>query len=387
MAHRLSKAQKASRGNNQGEPSSDATPPTGRSGSGTAQALVAMSRVRWAAVVLGLVLLIGVVVVGIWSPEWGKGPAPEGMVWIPGGRFLMGTDDPHPFFADAHPIHEVEVSGFWMDETEVTNAQFARFVEATGYVTTAERTPTKEQIMAYLPRGWSEPPPEKLVPGSFVFDPPASAVPWDDESLWWKWVPGACWKHPEGPGSTIADRMDHPVVHVSWEDAQAYARWAGKRLPTEAEWEYAARGGLVQQPYPWGDAEPDADGYWRCNIWQGEFPHRNTLEDGYYRTAPVKAFPPNPYGLYGMAGNVWEWCQDWYRPDYYAHSPRYNPRGPEISYDPSRPHEALIPKRVQRGGSFLCSFGFCARFKVYGRGKGDVDTGTSHLGFRCVKDR
>ncbi len=313
------------------------------------------------------------------------GPPPPGMVWIPGGTFLMGTDDPHPFFADARPVHEVVVDGFWMDETEVTNAQFAEFVAATGYVTTAERAPTKEQILAYLPPGAPEPPDELLVPGSLVFVMTERPVPWDNEGQWWRWVPGACWRHPEGPGSSIADRMDHPVVHVSWHDAAAYAQWAGKRLPTEAEWEFAARGGYVQKPYPWGDDAPGAGGVWRCNIWQGRFPYQNTREDGYVRTAPVKAFPPNPYGLYGMAGNVWEWCQDWYRPDYYAVSPRHNPPGPEISFDPSRPHEALIPKRVQRGGSFLCSEGFCARYKVYGRGKGDVDTGTSHLGFRCVK--
>jgi formylglycine-generating enzyme required for sulfatase activity len=318
---------------------------------------------------------------------WGS--APPGMVWIPGGKFAMGTNDSNPRFFDARPEHEVEINGFWMDETEVTNEQFAKFVEATGYVTVAEQKPTLEQIMANLRPGAEPPPPEALVPGSLVFVPSDGPVPWSDEANWWKWTPGACWKHPEGPGSDITSRMNHPVVHVCWKDADAYCQWAGKRLPTEAEWERAARGGLVGKKYAWGDEAPDAGGKWRCNIWQGEFPWKNTLADGYLRTAPVKTYPPNAYGLYEVAGNVWEWCADWYTPDYYKDSPKKNPRGPEKSYDPRvRPNEnPYTPKRVMRGGSFLCSDGFCARYKPYGRGEGDIDTGQSHVGFRCAKDR
>jgi formylglycine-generating enzyme required for sulfatase activity len=312
------------------------------------------------------------------------------MVWIAGGKFQMGTDDPHSYFRDARPVHEVEVDGFWMDATEVTNSQFAKFVEATGYVTVAEKAPTLESIMNNSPPGTPPPPPEVLVPGAVVFTPPAGPVPWNDESGWWRWTPGANWRHPEGPESDLKGRENHPVVHVCWLDADAYCKWAGKRLPTEAEWEYAARGGLAGKAYVWGDESPGAGGRWRCNIWQGEFPHKNTAHeggDGYTGTAPVGSYPPNGYGLYDMAGNVWEWCADWYRPDYYRHSPAKNPTGPTSSYDPSRPQEnPWMPKRVQRGGSFLCSDTFCSRYKPYGRGKGDIETGQSHVGFRCVKD-
>lgn len=313
-----------------------------------------------------------------------EGPAPPGMVWIPGGTFRMGTTDLNRHFFDA-PEHEVEVGGFWMDETEVTNEQFAAFVRATGYVTVAEQKPTLESIRAGLPPGSPDPPPEVLVPGSLVFTPPPGPVP-NHHGYWWKWVPGACWKHPEGPGSDIAGRMNHPVVHVAWPDAVAYAKWAGKRLPTEAEWEFAARGGLVGKKYVWGDEAPDAGGQWRCNIWQGDFPHANSKADGYGRTAPVKSYPPNAFGLYDMAGNVWEWCSDWYRPDYYLHSPRRNPIGPPSSFDPQEPNP-LAPKRVTRGGSFLCSDAFCSRYKPYGRGRDEVESGQSHVGFRCVKDK
>jgi sulfatase modifying factor 1 len=315
------------------------------------------------------------------------GPAPAGMVWIPGGKFRMGTSDPHPHFGDA-PEHDAEVGGFWMDETEVTNAQFAEFVKATGFVTVAEQKPTLKSIRAGLPPGEPDPPPEKMVPFSLVFVPPDSPPPDPrDVSAWWKPVPGASWRHPEGPGSDIADRMDHPVVQVCWKDAAAYAKWAGKRLPTEAEWEFAARGGLAGKKYVWGDEDPGAGGKFRCNMWQGDFPWRNSLADGSLRTAKVRSFAPNGYGLYDMAGNVWEWCNDWYRPDTYLVGSRRDPKGPEDSFDPN-PMEPnpLLPKRVQRGGSFLCSDGFCSRYKPYGRGKGDVDSAASHEGFRCVKD-
>ena len=296
----------------------------------------------------------------------------------------MGTNEGGRLFADAAPVHKVSVSGFWMDQHEVTNREYAEFVAATGYVTIAEKAPSLEAIMRNLPPGAPEPDPEKLVPGSLVFSPPSEAVPWNDVGNWWAWVPGACWKHPEGPGSDLTGREDHPVVQIAFADAMAYCEWAGKRLPTEAEWEFAARGGLVGKAYVWGDEEPEEGGKFRCNKWQGEFPHRNTRADGYVRTAPVGQYEPNGYGLYDMAGNVWEWCSDWYTPDYYRLSPQKNPQGPASSYDPNEPNPYL-PKRVQRGGSFLCSDKFCSRYKPAGRGKGDIDTGLSHLGFRCVR--
>ena len=246
-----------------------------------------------------------------------KSPAdgPPGMVWVGGGEFTMGTDSDLGW-PDEKPAHRVRVDGFWMDEHEVTNAQFRAFVEATGYVTTAEKAPRLEEVMAQLPPGSPPPPKENLVPGSLVFTPPAGRVNLDDVSQWWAWTPGANWQHPEGPGSSIEGKDDHPVVHVSWDDAVAYARWASKRLPTEAEWEFAARGGLDGQPYVWGNERP-SDTQIHANIWQGEFPHQNTVKDGFARTAPVQSFLPNGYGLYDMAGNVWEWCADWYQRDLY----------------------------------------------------------------------
>jgi len=297
------------------------------------------------------------------------GPAPEGMVWVPGGTFWMGADDPS--MSDARPVHEVTVDGFWMDRTEVTNRQFARFVAATGYVTVAERKPD--------PKDFPGAPPENLVPGSLVFTPPAGEVSFEDPLIWWRYVPGASWRHPEGPETTIEGKDHYPVVQVCWDDAMAYARWAGKRLPTEAEWECAARGGKVRTRYVWGDTlRPD--GTWPANIWQGHFPDRNSAADGFARTAPVASFPPNGYGLFDMAGNVWEWCADWYRPGYEV-SPDHNPQGPSSSYDP---HEPGVAKRVQRGGSFLCSDQYCTRYLPGARGKGSPDSGASHVGFRCA---
>lgn len=296
---------------------------------------------------------------------------PEGMVWIPGGQFWMGGE---PQFADAQPVHLVYVDGFWMDRTEVTNAEFERFVEATNYVTVAERTPTAEEIPGALP--------EQLVAGSIVFQPPDEAVPLNDIRGWWGYMPGADWRHPEGPASNLDGREDHPVVHVCWEDATAYARWADKRLPTEAEWEFAARGGLDRKRYVWGNRAPGKDG-WPANIWQGNFPNQNTQADGFVRTAPVGSFDANGFGLYDMSGNVWEWCADWYRPDYYQVAARRNPRGPDESYDPDEPG---IAKRVQRGGSFLCSDQYCTAYRPGVRGKGEVKSAAAHLGFRCVRD-
>jgi len=262
-----------------------------------------------------------------------------------------------------------------MDRTEVTNEQFERFVNATGYVTVAEQQPRREDFPAA--------PPERLVPGSIVFVSPTEEVPLDDYLSRFKWTPGANWRHPEGPGSNLAGREKHPVVQVCWDDAVAYAQWANKRLPTEAEWEFAARGGLDRKRYCWGD-ELKPGGRWMANIWQGRFPNENTAEDGFKGTAPVGSFPPNGYGLYDMAGNVWEWCADWYRPDYYRNSPFANPKGPPDSYDPNEPG---IPKRVQRGGSFLCCVGYCFNYRPSARMGCTPDTGMSHVGFRCVMSK
>jgi sulfatase modifying factor 1 len=320
---------------------------------------------RLVAVIVGILGLAGA---GLAVRALVFNDAPEGMVWIPGAEFWMGDET----FADAPP-HLIHVDGFWMDKTEVTNAQFDRFVKETGYKTVAERKPD--------PRDFPGVPEEKLVPGSIVFTPPAETVPLTDHYRWWQYVPGACWSHPEGPGSDWKGRENHPVVHICWEDAVAYAKWAKKRLPTEAEWEFAARGGLDRKPFVWGD-ELKPGGKWRTNIWQGQFPNKNTAEDGFVRTAPVASFEANGFGLHDMAGNVWEWCADWYQPEYYKVSPKRNPQGPESSHDPNEPG---IPKRVQRGGSFLCSDQYCVRYRPGGRGKGAVDSGQSHAGFRCVR--
>ena len=302
------------------------------------------------------------------------GPAPEGMVWIPGGEFWMGADE----FPDAQPWLRAYVDGFWMDRTEVTNEQFAKFVEATGYATVAERTPRAEDFPGA--------PPENLVAGSVVFSPPEHPVALNDHFQWWSYVNGANWRHPEGPPSGIKDRGRYPVVHIAYEDALAYAKWAGKRLPTEAEFEFAARGGLDRKPYAWGD-DLKPNGKFMANTFQGHFPDKNAAEDGYERAAPVASFPPNGYGLYDMAGNVWEWTSDWYRHDHYRtlaaqRTAARNPQGPADSFDPSEPG---VEKKVHKGGSFLCTDQYCARYIVGGRGKGEPDTGTNHLGFRLVR--
>jgi sulfatase modifying factor 1 len=320
----------------------------------------------------------------IWS-GWAPSPSdgPPGMVWIPGGEFTMGTDGKLGW-VDEKPAHRVRVAGFWMDESEVTNAQFRKFVEAKGYVTTAEKPPDLEEILRQSPPGTPPPPKEKLVPGSLVFQPTAGPVDTRDYTQWWHWTPGASWRHPEGPGSSIKGKEDHPVVHVSWDDAIAYAKWAGKRLPTEAEWERAARGGLEGKPYVWGDEKPtDTKAF--ANIWQGAFPYRNTAADGFVRTAPVKSFKPNGYGLYDMAGNVWEWCSDLYRVDLYRQRAGkgviVNPSGPSVAMDPRNPR---AQSRVQRGGSFLCNDSYCGRYRPSARHGCSPDTGMSHVGFRCV---
>jgi formylglycine-generating enzyme required for sulfatase activity len=300
-------------------------------------------------------------------------PPPEDMVWIPAGEFVMGSDAPG--MGDALPFHEVAVDGFWMDRAEVTNEQFAKFVEATGYVTFAERPVD--------PKDYPGVPKEKLVPFSAVFKAPDREVKLDNHLQWWDRLDGANWRQPEGPGSTLKGREKHPVVHVAHEDAEAYAKWAGKRLPTEAEWEWASRGGQPHRKYLWGD-ELKPGGKWAANVWQGKFPRENTAEDGHQGPAPVGSYPPNGYGLFDMSGNVWEWCQDWYRFDYYAMSPRLNPKGPprEMALDPQEPR---VPKRVQRGGSFMCSDLYCIRYLPGTRGKGEPVAPAMHVGFRCVK--
>ncbi|MGL4419897.1 MAG: formylglycine-generating enzyme family protein [Gemmataceae bacterium] len=339
---------------------------------------------------LGL-LVIGVLVVLfllVGNPQWygpsAIAPAPEGMVLIPAGAFLMGTDDRQAPSTE-RPAHRVELRAFYMDATEVTNQQFAEFVRQTGYVTLAEQKPDWEQMKAQLPPGAPPPAPEMLVPGSLVFRPTDQAVDLRDPSAWWRWTPGACWKHPEGPGSTLKGLDQQPVVHIGWADAVEFAKWAGKRLPTEAEWEYAARGGAEQQKFPWGNNEPtEADP--RANIWQGTFPHLNSKIDGYVGVAPVRKFAPNGYGLYDMPGNAWEWCSDWYDVAAYrglGNQLLKNPTGPNMSNDPSEPN---TPKRVIRGGSYLCHISYCESYRVSARRGTATDTSLGHLGFRCVKD-
>lgn len=319
---------------------------------------------------------------------------PQGMVWIPGGEFIMGTDyrpapgkpNPDRIKPDEYPPHRVEVDGFWMDITEVTNAEFKRFVDETGYVTFPERKPKREDFIGAVP-DINEIPEENLVPGSLVMN-----YEFDQEKLvrgvpnWeyqvWTYRRGANWKHPEGPDTDIKDRMDHPVVHVTYEDAQAYCEWAGKRLPTEAEYEYAALGGKKKQKYFWGnDLVPD--GQYNANFWQGDFPTKNDHLDGFPKTSPVRTFQANGYGLYDIAGNAWEWCSDFYRPDYYAYSPVRNPQGPKNSFDPQEPGQV---KRTMRGGSFLCNTNNCTGYRIAARMRGEVTSAAFHHGFRCVVD-
>jgi sulfatase modifying factor 1 len=312
------------------------------------------------------------------------GVPPEGMAWIPGGEFSMGANEPPDrddvgmeATLDARPIHRVYVDGLYMDKTDVTNRRFAQFVKATGYVTVAERTPRAEDF--------PDAPPENLVAGSVVFSPPNRPVPLDNHLQWWLYVHGANWRHPGGPSSNIRDKDNFPVVQIAYEDAAAYAKWAGKRLPTEAEWEFAARGGQTGKPFVWGD-KLRPNGKWMANTHQGHFPNTDTGEDGYVGISPVAHYAANPYGLYDMAGNVWQWTSDWYRPDYYRELASIggvarNPQGPPTPFDPSEPDQ---PKKVHRGGSYLCTDQYCSRYIVGTRGKGEISTGTNHLGFRCV---
>jgi formylglycine-generating enzyme len=315
------------------------------------------------------------------------GTAPQGMVWITGGEFSMGAQDPPDMnevgmqaTKDSRPIHRVYVDGFFMDKTDVTNAQFAEFVKATGYITVAEKAPRAEDYPGASP--------ENLVAGGVVFAPPDHAVPLNDHFQWWSYVKGANWRHPTGPKSSIKGKENYPVVQIAYEDAEAYAKWAHKRLPTEAEWEFAARGGLAGKPFVWGD-DFRPKGKWMANTYQGHFPNQDTGTDGFTGLAPVEQYAPNGYGLYDMAGNVWQWTSDWYRPDYYAQLAAAggiarNPQGPSAPFDPAEPKEK---KKAHRGGSFLCTDQYCSRYMVGTRGKGEVSTGTNHLGFRCVTTR
>jgi len=308
------------------------------------------------------------------------------MAWIPPGSFEMGSEKNQ----DEQPVHKVKVDGFWVGKHEVTNEEFAEFADDSGYKTIAERKPK--------PEDFPEIPPEEFVnikAGSIVFTPPDVDIPVERLKAhnaflaWWKYEAGASWRFPEGPQKGgIEKKLKHPAVHIAWLDAQEYCKWLTQktgikhRLPTEAEWEYAARGGLKGKEYIWGD-EQEPEGQIMANIWQGRFPRENTEKDGYYTTAPVGKFPPNGYGLFDMGGNVWEWCSDWYMPNYYRNSPVSNPTGPSESYDPNEPGRW---KRVQRGGSFLCSDLYCGSFRPSRRMKTTPDTGMSHAGFRVVAE-
>ncbi len=310
---------------------------------------------------------------GATSAHTPPGLAPEGMVWIPGGRFLMGSEGPHAM-PNERPVHPVEIDGIFMGRDAVTNAEFAAFVQATGYVTVAERPPDVAVLLAQLPRGTPSPPKERLVPGSVVFAPTPQEVDLRDWSQWWRWVAGADWRHPEGPGSSIVGKDSHPIVQVAWDDAVAFARWAGKRLPTEAEWEFAARGGAVQREHPWGDSAFDP-AHPQAHIYDGTFPTHAAS------TAPVGSFPPNAYGLRDMSGNVWQWTLDWFHQDTYRRDRDRgvvrNPAGPAARSDPGA-------TRVLRGGSFLCNDSYCRGYRVSARSSETPDTGGPHIGFRTI---
>lgn len=352
------------------------------------------------------ITVVGVACGGVAVSAWGIDPSlgkakpkivagdgvtgPKGMLWVPGGEFLMGSD--HKLAqASERPAHRVKVAAFWMDRHHVTNAEFRKFVAATGYVTTAERTPDWETIKVQVPPGTRKPPDSAMVAGAMVFVGTDRPVPLDDWAQWWRYVPGANWKHPQGPGSNIEGKDDHPVVQVSYADALAYAKWIGKRLPTEAEWEFAARGGLEQATYAWGD-DIELGGAKMLNYWDAKerpFPVVSPKAGGAAGTSPVETFPRNGYGLYDMTGNAWQWVADWYRADYFKQQAAgkviVNPVGPADSYDPDdRSAPAGAPKRVTRGGSFLCNVDYCLSYRPSARRGNDPYNPMSHIGFRLV---
>ncbi len=351
--------------------------------------------------IFGLLMLIGAVSCSE-SPE-AKSPQPavtesesskktvntDGMVWIEGGVYTMGSEGD---YAENHegPEVTVEVSGFYIDTTEVTNAQYRKFVEETGYITLAEKDVDWDQLSKELPQGTPKPADSLLAAGSLVFTPPSGPVPLDDIRRWWRWQEGANWRHPFGPDSDLEGKDDHPVVHIAYEDAVAYCEWVGKRLPTEAEWEFAARGQSGDSQFQWGD-ELTPKGEYLANFFQGEFPYELRAEDGFEYSAPVGTFPPNSYGLYDMIGNVWEWTSDYYRPDikkqYVAMNVQVcrDPRGPSSSYDPNDPY--ATEKRVIKGGSYLCSEQYCSNYRPTSRMATSFDSGQNHLGFRCVMSK
>lgn len=310
---------------------------------------------------------------------------PKGMVWIPGGKFLQGAVEKDSMAMDHEkPAHSVQLDGFFMDATEVTNAEFKEFVDATGYITVAEREISWEEIKKQVPPGTPKPPDSILQPGSLTFKKPGKKVTnLYDFSQWWEWKIGANWKQPQGPGSSIEGREEYPVVHVAFEDAAAYAEWAGRRLPTESEWEYAARAGQQDEVFFWG-SDPSILSE-MANTWNGEFPTENILADGYEGAAPVKSFPPNSFGLYDMAGNVWEFTNDWYHVNYYKESKKHglqtNPKGAKRPYNP---HNLKVSEKVIKGGSFLCHDSYCASFRISARMQTSLDSSHEHLGFRTV---
>jgi formylglycine-generating enzyme required for sulfatase activity len=306
----------------------------------------------------------------------------EGMVWIKGGEMILGATDDEGWL-DEYPAHRVTVPGYWMDVTEVTNAEFSKFVLATGYITTAEQAPNWEEMKKQMPEGTPRPPDSLLVASSLVFTPPSERVDLRNSSQWWSWKKGANWRHPQGPESDLEGKDNYPVVHISWDDAMAYCQWSGKRLPTEAEWEFAAKAGNGANKYPWGIEEIES-GSPKANTWQGTFPNHNTKWDQFYGLAPVKSFDPNPFGLFDMAGNVWEWCNDWYKADYFEEKVCINPQGPSTGYDPMEP---AVPKKLIRGGSFMCNASYCKGYRTTARMKASPDTGLENTGFRCVKDK
>ncbi|MCX2476998.1 formylglycine-generating enzyme family protein [Pedobacter sp. MC2016-05] len=318
------------------------------------------------------------------TTKFTSSPTHIGMKWIPSGKFTMGAMDKNGR-DDEYPNHRVDLNGFWMDETEVTNSQFAAFVKATGYITIAERKVDWELLKKQLPPGTAKPAEELLEPSALTFKAPTHVADLQNPGQWWQWTAGANWKHPQSPSSTIENKGNFPVTQVCWDDAVAYATWAGKRLPTEAEWEYAAKGGDNVAIYPWGN-EPISRGKPKANTWQGNFPITNTKWDGFERTSPVKQFKANAYGLYDMAGNVWEWVEDWYNADYYqsiGNRILKNPKGAAISFDPVEPH---VPKKITKGGSFMCIDSYCTGYRSSGRMKSSKDTALENTGFRCVSN-